>query len=120
MELSNPIHRSRSVPPPDLTVFGSISYEDETKFLAMDFRETYRLRQIGRMFDLLRKSHFGKRLANCIKVSLKFALDLKEETIRRSFVDQTDQDFSAACDTIRQTRTTPVKEHKKRRVSGIC
>lgn len=119
MELSNPVNRSRVVPPTALTVFGSTSYEDETKFLAMDFIGTYRLRQTGRMLVPLRKSNFGKRMANCIKVSLKFALDLEEETIRRGLVEQADQDLGAACDMIQQTKSTPVKEVKKRRVSGV-
>ncbi|KAF9086004.1 hypothetical protein BGX29_001652 [Mortierella sp. GBA35] len=34
-----------AVPPAGLTVFGSTSFGDETKFYAMDFAGTYRLRQ---------------------------------------------------------------------------
>ncbi|KAF9344268.1 hypothetical protein BGX26_004586, partial [Mortierella sp. AD094] len=85
-----------SVPPMGLAVFGSVSYEDETKFLALDFIGTYRLRQIGGMLVPLRKSHFARRMATCVKVCLKFALDLEDETIRRSQVEQADHDLGAA------------------------
>ncbi|KAF9344452.1 hypothetical protein BGX26_004350, partial [Mortierella sp. AD094] len=105
-----------SMPPMGLTVFGSASYEDETKFLALDFIGAYRLRQIGVMLVPLRKSHFARRMAICVKTCLKFALDLEDETIRRSQVEQANQDLSAACDMIEQTRTTPVKEVKRRRL----
>ena len=54
-----------------------------------------------------------------MKTCLKFALDLEEETVRRTHVVMADQDLGAACDMIKQTRTTPVKEVKRRRFSGI-
>lgn len=103
-----------SVPPAGLTVFGSTSYEDETKFLAMDFIGTYRLQQIRRMLVPLWKLHFGRRMAVCVKTCLKFALNLEEETIHCSLVEETSEDLSAACNLIKQTRTTPVKEVKRR------
>ncbi|KAG9063135.1 hypothetical protein KI688_004735 [Linnemannia hyalina] len=108
-----------SVPSKDLSVFGSTSFEDETKFYAMDFIGTYRLREVGRMLVPLRKSHFATRMETCVKTCLKFALDLEEETIRRTHLVPTDQDLRAACDMIEQTRTTPTKEAKRRRVSGV-
>ncbi|KAF9548023.1 hypothetical protein EC957_007306 [Mortierella hygrophila] len=108
-----------SVPPQDFSVFGSTSFEDETKFYAMDFIGTYRLREVGRMLVPLRKSHFATRMETCVKTCLKFALDLEEETIRRTHLVPTDQDLRAACDMIEQTRTTPTKEVKRRRVSGV-
>jgi len=108
-----------SVPPVGLTVFGSASFEDETTFLAMDFTGTYRLRQIGRMLVPLKRLHFGRRMATSVKASLKFALDVEEETIRRRLLEPSTEDLSAACDAIEQTRTTPMKETKKRRLSGV-
>ncbi|KAG0350978.1 hypothetical protein BG005_009511 [Podila minutissima] len=51
-----------SVPPTGLTIFGSTSFKDEIKFLAVDFLGTYRLRQVGRMLVPLRKSHFASRI----------------------------------------------------------
>ena len=50
---------------------------------------------------------------------MKFVLDLEEETIRRGVVEQADEDLGAACYMIRQTQTTPVKEVKRRQVSGV-
>lgn len=108
-----------AVPPVGLTVFGSTSYEDETKFLAMDFIGTYRLRQTGVMLVPLRKSHFGRRMASCVTTCMRFALDLEKETIRRSHVEQANQDLRAACDMIQQTKNSPVKEVKRRRLSGL-
>lgn len=107
-----------SVPPTGLTIFGSTSFKDEIKFLAVDFLGTYRLRQVGRMLVPLRKSHFASRIETCTKMCLKFVLHLLEEIIRRFHLAITDQDLDAACDMIQQTRTTPVKESKKRR-SGV-
>ncbi|KAF9408564.1 hypothetical protein BGZ94_002270, partial [Podila epigama] len=86
-----------AVPPAGLTVFGSTSFEDETKFYAMDFAGTYRLRQVGRMLVPSRKSHFVRRMESCVRTCLKFALDLEEETIRRSHLDSTEDDLRAAC-----------------------
>jgi len=108
-----------SVPPTGLTVFGSTSFEDETKFVAMDYVGTYRLRQFGRILVPLRKSHFARRMEICVKTCLKFALDLEEETVRHAHVVMVDQDLGTACDMIEQTRTTPVKEVKRRRLSCI-
>ncbi|KAG0199797.1 hypothetical protein BGX33_011389 [Mortierella sp. NVP41] len=108
-----------SVPPTGLTVFGSTSFEDETKFYGMDFAGMYRLRQVGRMLVPLRRSHFATRMETCVKTCLRFALDLQEETVRRIHLVSTNEDLSFACDMIEQTRTTPTKEVKRRRVSGI-
>ncbi|KAF9274032.1 hypothetical protein BGZ68_000975, partial [Mortierella alpina] len=66
-----------AVPPTGLTVFGSTSFGDETKFYAMDFVGTYRLKQVGRMLVPLRKSHFASRMEICIRSCLSFALDLQ-------------------------------------------
>lgn len=107
------------VPPVGLTVFGSTSFQDETKFYALDYVGTYRLRQCGRMLVPLRRSHFATRMETCVRTCLRFALDLQEETIRRTHLMPTDQDLGAASDMIQQTRTTPVKEVKRRRISGI-
>ncbi|KAI1300411.1 hypothetical protein EDD11_006201 [Mortierella claussenii] len=104
-------------PPPGLTVFGSKSFRDETKFCAMDFIGTYRLRQVGRMLIPLKKSHFATRMETCVKACLKFALHLEEETVRRSLAVPTVEDLRVACDMIEQTRTTPTKEAKRRRCS---
>lgn len=107
-------------PPAELTVFGSRSFKDETLFFAMDFTGTYRLKEVGRMFVPLRKSHFSRRMENCIRTCLKFALLLKEETTRRSLVETTHEDLRIACDKIKQTRTTPIKEAKRRRsIKGV-
>lgn len=106
------------VPPVRLTVFGSTSLQDETKFYALDYVGTYRLRRSGRMLIPLRKSHFATRMAICVRTCLRYALDQEEETIRRTNLVPTDQDLGAASDMIQLTRTTPVKE-VKRRLSGI-
>jgi hypothetical protein len=58
-------------------------------------------------------------METCVRSSLSFALELKEEVKRRSHLLPAKEDLTAACDMIEQTRTTPVKENKKRRVSGI-
>jgi hypothetical protein len=47
------------------------------------------------------------------------ALDLEEVTMRRTHLVPADQDLRAACEMIEQTRTTPIKEIKRRRASGI-
>ncbi|KAK3838931.1 MAG: hypothetical protein J3R72DRAFT_181392 [Linnemannia gamsii] len=54
-----------AVLPPGLTVLGSTSFGDESKFYAMDFAGTYRLKQVGRMLVPLKKSHFGSRMEIC-------------------------------------------------------
>jgi hypothetical protein len=108
-----------AVPPSGLTVFGSTSFGDETKFYAMDFAGTYRLKQVGRMLVPLKRSHFGSRMETCVRSCLRFALDLQEEIKRRTHLVPTEEDLTTACDMIVQTRTTPTKEGKKRRVSGI-
>ncbi|KAF9117373.1 hypothetical protein BGW39_002253, partial [Mortierella sp. 14UC] len=57
-----------SMPPKGLAVFGSTSFEDETKFYAMDFVGVYRLREVGRMFVPL-ESHtlpLGWRLVSTL------------------------------------------------------
>ncbi|KAF8924077.1 hypothetical protein BGZ58_002188 [Dissophora ornata] len=107
-----------AVPPLGLTVFGSTSFGDETKFYAMDFVGTYRLKQVGRMLVPLDKAHFASRMEICVRNCLRFALELQEEVERRTHLVSTSQDLTAACDTIMQTRTTPTKEVKKRRMSG--
>lgn len=108
-----------AIPPSGLTVFGSTSFGDETKFYAMDFAGTYRLKQVGRMLVPLRKSHFASRMEICVRCCLRFALELEEEVKRRSHLLPAEEDLTAACDMIDQTRTTPVKENKRRRMSGI-
>ncbi|KAF9122917.1 hypothetical protein BG015_005436, partial [Linnemannia schmuckeri] len=54
-----------AMPPTGMSVFGSTSFGDETKFYAMDFAGTYRLRQVGRMLVPLGKAHFGSRMEIC-------------------------------------------------------
>lgn len=109
-----------AMPPTGLSVFGSISFGDETKFYAMDFAGTYRLRQVGRMLVPLSKAHFGSRMEASVKSCLRFALHLQDEIKRRTHLVPTEEDLTVACDMILvQTRTTPTKENKKRRVSGI-
>ncbi|KAK3843872.1 MAG: hypothetical protein J3R72DRAFT_440129 [Linnemannia gamsii] len=108
-----------AVPPSGLAVFGSTSFGDETKFYAMDFAGTYRLKQVGRMLVPLRQSHFASRMETCVRCCLRFALELEGEIKRRSHLLPAEEDLTAACDMIEQTRTTPVKESKKRRVSGV-
>ena len=105
-------------PPSELTVFGSTSYKDETKFLALDFMGTYRLRQLGRMLVPLRISHFAKRMEACVLMSLKFSLNIREETIRRSHLSAADDSLSGLCDAIPGSKPTPTKE-KKRRASQL-
>ncbi|KAG0048478.1 hypothetical protein BGZ83_006565 [Gryganskiella cystojenkinii] len=102
-------------PPVGLTVFGSTSFRDETLFYSMDFLGTYRLRQIGRMLVPVKKSNFALRMEICVKACLKFAVDMEEETVRRSHAVPATEDLRIACDMIRQTRTTPMKEAKRRR-----
>ena len=109
-----------AMPPSGLSVFGSTSFGDETKFYAMDFAGTYRMRQVGRMLVPLNKAHFGSRMETCVKTCLKFALYLQCEIKRRSHLVPVEEDLTATCDMVLvQTRTTPTKEAKKRRVSGI-
>jgi len=91
-----------------------MSFEDETKFYVLDYAGTYQLRQCGRMLVPLRKSHFAMRMETCVRTCLGFALDLEKETIRRTHQVPTNQDLGAASDMIQQTRTTPVKEVKRR------
>ncbi|KAG0044843.1 hypothetical protein BGZ89_005908, partial [Linnemannia elongata] len=85
-----------AVPPSGLTVFGSTSFGDETKFYAMDFAGTYRLKQVGRMLVPLRKSHFASRMETCVRCSLRFALELKDEIKRRSHLLPAEEDLTAA------------------------
>ncbi|KAF8933645.1 hypothetical protein BGZ47_010776, partial [Haplosporangium gracile] len=99
-----------SIPPKGLTVFGSASFGEETKFYAMDFTGVYRLREVGNMLVPLRKSDFARRMKACVRTCLRFALDLEEEIKRRMDLEPSDQDLRAACDMIEQTRTTPTKE----------
>lgn len=108
-----------AVPPRGLTVFGSTSFGDETKFYAMDFAGTYRLKQVGRMFVPLKKSHFGSRMQTCVRSCLRFALDMQNEIKRRTDLVPAEEDLTDACDMIVQTRTTPTKEGKKRRVNKV-
>ncbi|KAF9919045.1 hypothetical protein FBU30_011181 [Linnemannia zychae] len=107
-----------SIPPTGLTVFGSTSFRDETKFLALDYVGTYRLRQMGRMLIPLRKSHFAKRVEACVIMSLRFALNIREEIVRRSCLSVADEDLLEHCEAIPKTRSTPTKD-KKRRMSQI-
>ncbi|KAF9583208.1 hypothetical protein BGW38_010025 [Lunasporangiospora selenospora] len=57
-----------AMPPTGMSVFGSTSFGDETKFYAMDFVGTYRLRQIGRMLIPLNKLHFATRMEMCVSL----------------------------------------------------
>lgn len=108
-----------AMPPAGLSVFGSTSFGDETKFYVMDFAGTYRLKQVGRMLAPLSKAHFASRMEMCVRCCWRFAIDLQDEIDRRSSLVSTLEDLTTACDMIVQTRTTPTKEAKKRRVSGI-
>ncbi|KAG0271223.1 hypothetical protein BGZ95_000976 [Linnemannia exigua] len=74
-----------------------LSFRDETRFYAMDYTGTYRLRQVGRMLVPLKKSNFALRLETCVKVCLKFALDVEEEMVRRSRVVPAIEDLRVAC-----------------------
>ncbi|KAF9403619.1 hypothetical protein BGZ94_004551, partial [Podila epigama] len=71
-----------AMPPTGMSVFGSTSFGDETKFYAMDFMGSYH--------EVDRRSHLVPAL----------------------------EDLTTACDMIVQTRTTPTKETKRRRIRG--
>ncbi|KAF9576114.1 hypothetical protein EC968_000182 [Mortierella alpina] len=105
-----------AMPPTGLSVFGSTSFGDETKFYSMDYTGTYRLRQVGRMLVPLTKVHFGSRMETCVKSCLKFGLHLQSEIKRRTHLETTEDDLTATCNMLLvPTRTTPTKEAKKKK-----
>ncbi|KAG0019707.1 hypothetical protein BGZ82_011812 [Podila clonocystis] len=75
-------------PPSRLTVFGSVSFEDETKFYAMDFSGVFRLHQINSMIIPLEKARFARGMKACMTSCLEFVLHLQAEMERRNDVKE--------------------------------
>ncbi|KAG0100186.1 hypothetical protein BGZ93_003652 [Podila epicladia] len=75
-------------PPSRLAVFGSVSFEDETKFYAMDFSGVFRLHQINSMIIPLEKARFARGMKSCMTSCLEFVLHLQAEMDRRKNVHE--------------------------------
>lgn len=108
-------------PPSRLTVFGSVSFEDETKFYAMDFSGVFRLHQINSMIIPLEKARFARGMKACMTSCLEFVLHLQAEMDRRKDVQELGYkekvQLEAACNSIPITHTTPEKAPKKRKTA---
>ncbi|KAG0300518.1 hypothetical protein BGZ98_009120 [Dissophora globulifera] len=91
-------------PPSGLSVFGSSSFADETRFYKMDFAGVFRLRQINSMLVPLDKVRFGSRLKRCIVACLEVALEISAE-----------QHLIKACSDLAHTSKSPSKEVKIRK-----
>ncbi|KAG0335350.1 hypothetical protein BG000_007560 [Podila horticola] len=108
-------------PPSRLTVFGSVSFEDESKFYAMDFSGVFRLHQINSMIIPLEKARFARGMKACMTSCLEFVLHLQAETDRRKDVQELSYkekvQLEAACNSIPITHTTPEKAPKKRKAA---
>ncbi|KAF9160558.1 hypothetical protein BGX21_002642 [Mortierella sp. AD011] len=101
-----------------IAVFGSSSFEDETKFYMLDFASVFRIRQIQSMVIPLTKEEFAKKAMTCVTCCLELSLVLKQELERRK--DAKVATFSErealveACRLISQTTRTPRKPSKPR------
>ncbi|KAF9344913.1 hypothetical protein BGX26_003761 [Mortierella sp. AD094] len=99
-------------------VFGSSSFEDETKFHMLDFASVFRIRQIQSMVIPLTKGEFAKKVMACVTCCLELSLVLKRELERRkeakiaTFSER--EALAEACGLISQTTRTPRKPSKPR------
>ncbi|KAF9090309.1 hypothetical protein BGX29_011552 [Mortierella sp. GBA35] len=106
-----------SIPPNGMSVFGSTSYADKTKFYRMDFCGAFRLTQIGAMTVPTTSSNFGGRMKRCLAASLEFAILIQEEQTRRSGAQDATMrerhEFARACTRIARTTASPQSKNKK-------
>ncbi|KAF8924383.1 hypothetical protein BGZ58_001837 [Dissophora ornata] len=106
-------------PPSGLSVFGSSSFAEETKFYQMDFTGTFRLRQVNSMVIPLDKFRFAGRLKKCIVTCLEFVLLISAELANReksrdvSFVER--QHLIKACTDLTHTSKSPSKDSKTKK-----
>ncbi|KAF9415395.1 hypothetical protein BGZ76_004802 [Entomortierella beljakovae] len=107
-----------SIPPQGIAVFGSSSFQDETKIWMMDFKGMFRLFQIDSFLVPQKKQDFGGRAKaaamSCIELAVRINMELKKRksnTVRASFKQCAAMNM--ALQSIRSTSSTPVKQRKR-------
>ncbi|KAF8976039.1 hypothetical protein BGZ46_008637 [Entomortierella lignicola] len=75
-----------SIPPRGITVFGSSSFEEETKLWMIDFKGMYRLFQIDSFLIPKRKQDFGGRMKSAALSCMELAARIKLEFQKRKGV----------------------------------
>ncbi|KAF9103827.1 hypothetical protein BGX27_010368, partial [Mortierella sp. AM989] len=79
LDFTNEITHTRRNAPKDLAVFGSTSFNTETRFYKMDIAGVFRVYEFNRMVIPTTRSGFGERMKACMLCCLEFALLLKSE-----------------------------------------
>jgi ribosomal protein L24 len=107
-----------ALPPSGMRVFGSSSFNAETKFYAMDFAGAFRLYQINKMTVPLEKESFAPLMRICLTRCLEFGLYLLWEIERRKDATTAtyleSEDLAAAAKAILRTSMTPTKDAKRK------
>ncbi|KAF9980046.1 hypothetical protein BGZ65_005627 [Modicella reniformis] len=73
-----------ALPHRSMTVLGSWTYKDETKFWLMDFKGVFRLREFDSFVIPVKKHGFGRRMKNTMLSCLELAARVEEEIRRRA------------------------------------
>jgi len=108
-----------SIPRCGIAVYGSSTFNDETKFWRLDFCGVFRLLHFDTFFVPLKKSEFGKKAKEAILRSLTLAMRIKAEvSAREEEAKPVDHELremlQEIVNSIQPTTLTPTKNYKKR------
>lgn len=107
----------QSVPPRGIAVYGSSTFNDETKLWRLDFQGVFRIIHFDSFFVPLAKEGFGKKAKEAILRSLALAIRVKEEMSKRENLECVDHEmrefFKEAVNAIQRTTATPTKAKKR-------
>jgi hypothetical protein len=108
-----------SVPRRGIAVFGSSTFNDETKFWRLDFCGVFRLVHFDTFFTPLKKSEFGTKAKEAILRSLALGMRIKAEVSAQEEdakpIDHEERELlQEMVNSIQRTTLTPTKNHKKR------
>ncbi|KAF9920694.1 hypothetical protein FBU30_009380 [Linnemannia zychae] len=107
-----------SIPRRGIAVFGSSTFNNETKFWRLDFCGVFRLVHFDTFFIPLKKNEFGRKAKEAILQSLILAIRIKAEVSAREDetkpVDHEMRELLKDCvKSIQTTTTTPTKLQKR-------
>jgi hypothetical protein len=114
----------QSIPRRGIAVYGSSTFNDESKFWRLDFCGIFRLVHFDTFFVPLNKGEFGTKAKNAILRSLTLAMHIKAEVSAREKdakpLDHEERELLLEMiNSIQPTTSTPTKNHKKRPSSSI-
>ncbi|KAI8350247.1 hypothetical protein B0O80DRAFT_458490 [Mortierella sp. GBAus27b] len=113
-----------TIPRRGIAVYGSSTFNDETRFWRLDFCGVFRLVHFDTFFIPLKKGEFGTKAKEAIIRSLALGMRIKAEVSAREEdakpIDHEERELlQEMVNSIPLTTSTPTKTHKKRPLSSL-